>query len=101
MTDKTIKTPKVTVDFNAMIACNLVLLSKTDFKKDSNQNTIKLKEGMKICVCMEDEDEFGKPDNLIAYGTVERNNSGVFKTCKWNIRIDEKGIRHESELNND
>ncbi|WP_103070107.1 hypothetical protein [Aquimarina sediminis] len=92
------KKPTIQIDFNEMIECNLVLLSKTDFKIDSNQNTIKLKEGMKICVYMEDEDEFGKQDNLIAYGTVEPNNSGAFTTCKWNIRIDEKGIRHESEL---
>ncbi len=89
---------KIQIDFNAMIDCDLVLLSKTDFKKDAIGNTIELKEGMKICVYMDDEDEFGKPDNLIAYGTVEENNSGAFKTCKWNIRIDKNGIRHESEL---
>ncbi|EZH73442.1 hypothetical protein ATO12_16000 [Aquimarina atlantica] len=94
------KEGKIYIDFNAMITCDLVLLSKTDFKKDADGNTIELKEGMNICVYMDDEDEFGKPDNLIACGTVEPNNSGAFTSCKWNIRIDENGIRHESELNN-
>jgi len=90
--------PKLQIDFNAMIDCDLVLLSKTDFKKDAEGNLIKLKEGMKICVYMEDEDEFGKPDNLIAYGTVKPNNSGAFARCKWNIQIDKNGIRYQSEI---
>ncbi|WP_299247439.1 hypothetical protein [uncultured Aquimarina sp.] len=89
---------KIYIDFNEMIACDLILLSKTDFKKDANGTTIELKEGMKIKVYMDDKDELGKTDNLIAHGTVEPNNSGAFKTCKWNIRIDKNGIRHESEL---
>ncbi|MDH7447624.1 hypothetical protein [Aquimarina sp. 2201CG14-23] len=89
---------KIYIDFNAMIECDLILLSKTDFKKDTNGTTIKLKAGMKIKVYMDDKDEFDNKDDLIAYGTVEPNNSGAFKTCKWNIRIDKKGIRHESEL---
>ena len=96
--NKTIITPKVAVDFNAMIARDLILLSKTDFRKDVNRNTTQLKEGMKITVYMEDEDESGKRDDLIAEGTVESNNSGAFINCKWNIRIDENGIQHESEL---
>jgi len=90
--------PKIYIDFNAMIEHDLILLSKTDFKKDSNGNMIQLKKGMRIKVYMDDEDEFGKPDNLIAYGTVEPNNSGAFKTCKWNFRVDTNGIHHESEL---
>ena len=89
---------KFYIDFNEMIDCDVVLLSKTDFKKDVDEKTIELKEGMNITVIMEDLDEFGKRDNLIAQGTVEENNSDAFQTCKWNIRIDKNGIRHESEL---
>jgi len=90
---------KILIDFNEMITCcNLIKLSKTDFKKDINGNIIQLKEGMKITVVMEDLDEFGQRDDLIANGTVEKNNTGISKICKWNIRIDEKGIRNESEL---
>ncbi|WP_299435640.1 hypothetical protein [uncultured Aquimarina sp.] len=92
---------KIYIDFNAMIERDLILLSKTDFKKDANGNTIQLKEGMKIKVYMDDRDEFDKRDDLIAYGTVEQNNSGVFTTCKWNFRVDTNGIRHESELSQD
>lgn len=92
------KTPKIQIDFNEMIEYDLILLSKTDFKKDANGNMIQLKEGMKICIYMEDIDEFGKQDDLVAYGIVEHNNSGVFKTCIWNCRIDKNGIRHQSDL---
>lgn len=90
--------PKFHIDFNEMIDCDLILLSKTDFKKDVNGNSIELKEGMKITVLMEDIDEFGKRDDLIANGTVEKNNTGISKICKWNFRIDINGIQYESDV---
>lgn len=91
------KEPRIYVDFNEMIDKNLVLLSKTDFKKNSDGLLIELKEGLCIKIYMDDTDDLNKQDNLIAEGTVELNNSGLFDICKWNCRIDENGIRHESE----
>lgn len=92
------KEARIYVDFNEMIECDLVLLSKTDFKKDSDGNTIEFKEGKKIKIYMDDENDLGEQDNLIANGKVELNISGLFPVCKWNCRIDENGIRNESEL---
>ncbi|MGY3791261.1 hypothetical protein [Aquimarina sp. 433] len=90
--------PKLPIDFNEMVTPDLILLSKTDKAIDTLGNTIQLKEGMKIMVYMEDEDEFGNRDDLVAKGTVERNNSDVFPICKWNVRIDQNGIQYQSEL---
>ena len=50
---------------------------------------------------MDDTDENGCVDNLVASGKVELNNSGLFPVCKWNFRIDANGIRHESDLKDD
>ena len=61
------------VDFNEMIEENLVLLSKTDFKIDSNGETIELKEGMTVEIYMDDENERNEKDNLVATGIVELN----------------------------
>ncbi|WP_344928885.1 hypothetical protein [Aquimarina addita] len=47
---------------------------------------------------MEDIKEERQPDDLIAFGTVTSNDSGVLKICKWNCSMDENGIYHKSEL---
>jgi hypothetical protein len=86
------------VDFNELIEENLVLLSKEDIKKDFEGKEVLLFKGLQIKIYMDDLDEFGNVDNLIASGVVELNNTGLFPICKWNCRIDKKGIRHESEI---
>ncbi|MFV0480921.1 MAG: hypothetical protein ACK5LP_02950 [Campylobacteraceae bacterium] len=88
--------PRIYVDFNEMIEEDLVLLSKTDLKKDSDGIEILLFEGKKVDIYMDDEED-GFVDNLIASGTVERNNSERFKVCKWNCHIDKNGIMSESD----
>jgi hypothetical protein len=91
--------PCIYVDFNEMIEPNLVLLSKYDYKKACNGNLVYLYEGLCVCVYMDDEDEFGNSDNLIAEGIVARNKikSGWAAIAKWCCRIGDKGIYHESE----
>jgi len=76
-----------------------VLLSKGDTKTDSHGNIVHLSEGSPIAIYMDDADENGKPDNLIAEGIVEGNKviTGWSSTVKWCCRIDAKGIRHESD----
>jgi hypothetical protein len=93
---------RICVDFNEMIEDDLVLLSQSDFKEDSNGNLIKLKEGLKIKIYSDDVDGNNMKDNLIAEGVVERNmfqkEFSWIKACKWNCRIDSNGIRNESEI---
>ncbi|WP_185969078.1 hypothetical protein [Carboxylicivirga sp. M1479] len=42
------KEARLYLDFKEMIEEDLVLLSKTDFKKDSEGNTIELSEGLRV-----------------------------------------------------
>ncbi|WP_212005044.1 hypothetical protein [Chitinophaga sp. HK235] len=90
--------PILYVDFNEMLEENLVLLSQTDIKLDSHGNEVLIFEGKPVTVYMDDINEHGDRDNLIASGVVERNNTGLFPVCKWNCRIDHNGIRRESDI---
>lgn len=95
---RTINKPRVYVDFNEMIDFNLVLLSQNDFKLNSNGEEIKMVEGKKIDIYDYDVNTDGLDDNLVASGTIERNNTGMFLNAKWLCRIDENGLQHESDL---
>ena len=86
--------PVIRVDFNEMVEPNLVLLSATDTKVTADGNTVHLSEGLRVKVYMDDKDQFGNVDNLVADGLVEENMSrGWSRHVKWCCRIDEKGIR--------
>jgi hypothetical protein len=90
--------PRIDVDFNEMLEKDLVLLSQTDEKEDSSGQLINLQEGLRVFIYSEDPDENGKPDNILAEGTVERNlRTDWSANAKWCCRIDEKSIRHESD----
>ncbi|AXI04029.1 hypothetical protein [Aquirhabdus parva] len=87
------------VDFNEMLEPDLVLLSATNDKADINGNKVLLSEGLQVIVYMDDMDDKGNPDNLIAVGVVERNHSSGWSShVKWCCRIDNDGIRHMSEI---
>jgi hypothetical protein len=91
--------PTFLVDFNELLDCDLVLLSASDAKRTSDGTLVVLCEGLEIAVYMEDVDENGEPDRLVARGRVERNMSVDWSAhVKWCCRIDENGIRHQSEL---
>ena len=85
-----------------MIEDNLVLLSKRDTKEDSDGNLIEFKEGITVKIFHPNKDDNGKEDNLIAEGIVELNTCGDkyswTASAKWNCRINEEGIYHESEI---
>ncbi len=92
--------PMLKVDFNEMLDSNLVLLSADDAKLNSRGELVSLHEGLPVTVYMEDTDEDGSVDNLVAKGIVVRNRSevGWASNAKWCCKIDDHGIRHESEL---
>ena len=92
--------PMLYVDFNEMVEPNLVLLSAQDTKNDSFGKSVSLREGLKVIVYMEDTDESGNVDNLVASGVVEKNEltTGWANHVKWCCRIDGGGIRHQSEI---
>ncbi|WP_430936494.1 hypothetical protein [Saccharicrinis sp. 156] len=92
------KEARLYVDFNEMIEEDLVLLSQTDIKTDSEGKTIKLKEGLHIKIYSDDLNSCNEVDNLIANGIVELNTHGGWTSeVKWCCRIDSKGIYNESQ----
>ncbi|MEM7583776.1 MAG: hypothetical protein AAF560_10385 [Acidobacteriota bacterium] len=91
--------PRLYVDFNEMVDSNLVLLSKGDTKVDAAGNSVALREGLQISIYMDDFDEIGNRDDLVAEGVVERNNHSDWSShVKWCCRIDDAGVRHSSDI---
>ncbi|BAM88767.1 conserved hypothetical protein [Bradyrhizobium oligotrophicum S58] len=91
--------PRLYVDFNEMLAPDLVLLSRHGAKRDANGEMIHLYEGLVVAIFSDDLDDQGQPDNLVAVGVVERNHDeGWSKHVKWCCRIGPEGIRHESDF---
>lgn len=91
------KEPRLYVDFNEMIEFNIVLLSKTDYKTDSLGNSIYLQEGKTVLIYMDDYDEYGNPDNLLAKG-IAILNPIPNHIAKWCCLINDRGIYHQSDL---
>src|SRR4051794_5165087 len=89
--------PRLYLDTNEQIDFGLYLLSKDDVKKDSSGALVHLRAGDRVYVYMDDTDEQGKPDNLIASGTVEKNINPKWPSVRWCFRIDESGFINESE----
>ena len=90
--------PMLYVDFNEMLGPDLVLLSAADTKLDLNGSVVSLSNGQEVMVYMDDTDERGNVDNLVAHGVVEQNRSvGWGAHVKWCCRIDGNGIRRQSE----
>jgi hypothetical protein len=84
-------------DFNGVFG-DILCLSHKDYSLDEQGNQVQLREGMIVTAYTEDEED-GKPDNLVASGIVER--SPEWLRCsgsRWCLRIDANGVRHESEL---
>jgi hypothetical protein len=84
-------------DFNGFFS-GILCLSHSDTSQTSDGRTIELKAGMQVTAFMEDEDEGGNRDDLIASGIVEP--SPEWLSCRgsrWILRIDGWGVRHESD----
>jgi hypothetical protein len=92
------KTLRVRADFNGLFG-ELLCLSHEDTCKDVDGNLVALRNGMLLIAFEEDVDEHGNRDDLIASGIVEP--SAPWLRCngsRWALRIDQNGVRHESDL---
>jgi hypothetical protein len=90
--------PRFRVDFNELIEPDLVGLSGHDARKAMSGETITLREGLAVEVFEDDTSFERRPDALIASGVAVRNTTGFLMQIKWCCRIDDKGIRHQSDL---
>jgi hypothetical protein len=88
----------VWADFNGVFD-KLLCLSHEDFSIAPSGEQVNLREGMQVTAYMEDADEAGEPEFVMASGTVRR--SPVSLQCKgsrWALEFDGQGIRHEKYL---
>jgi hypothetical protein len=89
---------RIHADFNGLFR-ELLCLSHKETYLGEDGSAIVVQEGMTITAFDKDVDEDGQPDNLIASGTVERPPEWLScQGSRWVLRIDENGVRHESDL---
>lgn len=89
---------KLQADFNGLFG-DILCLSHEDFCLDEQGARVDLHAGMQVTAFDLDSDEQGRRDNLIASGVVEPSPDWLrCRGSKWALRIDEHGVRHESEI---
>jgi hypothetical protein len=93
-----LQSPRLCADFNGFFG-ELLCLSHSEVCKDENGAEVSLKPGMVVTAFDNDEDQNGSRDDLIATGTVEASPQWLqCRGSRWVLRIDENGIRHESDV---
>jgi hypothetical protein len=93
------KTNWVWADFNGLFG-EILCFSHRDFSKTADDRVVELSAGMHLTAFMEDLDEYGNRDDLIASGAVEpAPDWPCCRGSRWALRIDERGVRHESDDN--
>ena len=99
MTEDTGKKPlRVWADFNGLFG-DILCLSHKDTSLCEDGKEVALRTGIELTAYMEDADDNGNPDNIIASGTVEPAPPEL--QClgsRWVLRIGENGVRHDSDL---
>ncbi|HVZ19051.1 MAG TPA: hypothetical protein VG897_18180 [Terriglobales bacterium] len=89
---------QVWADFNGLFG-PILCLSHKDYSTDRAGRKVELSTGMKLTAYMEDLDDDGNPDDLVASGVVEPSPETLrCNGSRWVLRIDENGVRHESEI---
>ena len=88
--------PRIRVDFNEIIEENVVLLSKTDEREDSDGNLIQLREGRDVALYEYNHYKDGEEEYLFAEGVVVANTFQENPVAIWCCRINEKGITIET-----
>lgn len=85
-------------DFNGLFG-DLLCLSHEDTCRDEHGALVAVRAGMIVVAFDEDADEHGNRDDLVASGTVEPAPDWLScRGSRWVLRIDENGVRHESDL---
>jgi hypothetical protein len=85
--------PKVYADFQNLDDSNRLRLTCAGTRQDLQRHGIQLQEGCVLTFYMDDADEEGRPDELLAEGTVHYNPQ---EQC-WVAEIDWTALRHGSD----
>jgi hypothetical protein len=92
------KVPRIQADFNGLFG-DLICISHTETCTDDTGAIIKLHEGLQLEVFDTDTNERGDRDDLVATGIVVPSPEWLqCRGSKWALRIDEYGVRRQSEL---
>jgi hypothetical protein len=88
---------RLRADFNGLFG-NILCLSHEDTCLDESGHTVVLRAGMSV-TAFDLDSEDGKPNNLVASGTVEPSPEWLqSRGSKWVLVIDADGVRHESDI---
>jgi hypothetical protein len=91
---------KVRADFNGVFG-GILCLSHGETCEGADGTLVTLFEGLQLTAFDEDADD-GNKDYLLASGTVAPAPDWLkCNGSRWILRIDENGVRHESDLNPD
>ena len=89
---------RLQADFNGLFD-DLLCLSHSDTCLDENGNQVPLRADMSVTAFEQDTNENDERDDLIASGMIEPSPDWLqCKGSRWVLRIDEYGVRHESDL---
>src|SRR5579871_3260234 len=86
-------TPIIFADFQNLDDLNRLRLTCSGTRQDLDRQGIQLRDGLVLTVYMDDADDEGRPDELLAEGVVHFNET---ERC-WVAAIDWSAIRHASE----
>jgi hypothetical protein len=94
--------PRLRADFNGLFqGWTILCLSHSDTCPDENGVQVPLHAGM-MATAFDEDSEDGVRDDLIATGIVEPSPEWLqCRGSRWILRIDENGVRHESEIKRD
>lgn len=91
---------RLRADFNGLFG-DILCLSHGDTCFDETGAIVHLSDGIAITAFDEDIDDDGNRDDLIASGIVEPSPDWLqCNGSKWILRIDENGVRNESDMKN-
>jgi hypothetical protein len=85
--------PRVYADFQNLDDANRLKLTTAGTWEDLERQEIQLQEGSVLTFYMDDADDEGRPDELLAEGTVRYNDE---EQC-WVAEVDWSALRHASD----
>jgi hypothetical protein len=89
---------RLRADFNGLFG-EFLCLSHRETCVGVDGADVIVSEGMMVTAFDDDVDDDGNPDDLIATGRVERPPNWLqCNGSRWALRIDSKGVRHESDV---
>ncbi len=85
-------TPRIYADFHNLDDANRIRLTSAGTREDLARQNIQLCEGLALTLFMDDADDDGRPNDLLADATIHFNSQ---EAC-WVAAVDWSALRHAS-----